>query len=98
MKKPTKSSNGKTRKRATPIEPKCPECESTSIGQRDLIPATAEINCVHSDGTVEWAGESDVDWDGQRPASNPAEWVCLDCNHTAERSKFLPPGTKLEKA
>ena len=24
--------------------------------------------------------ETEVDWDGQRPASNPREFVCLACN------------------
>jgi DNA-directed RNA polymerase subunit RPC12/RpoP len=58
----------------------CPDCGNRAIAQMDLIPGLAEIAGVYEDGTIEWVGETDVDWNGQRPASNPAEYVCLACN------------------
>jgi hypothetical protein len=59
----------------------CPKCKTPDrIAQVDIIPGYARINGVKEDGTLEWAGETEVDWDGQRPASNPREFVCLACN------------------
>jgi len=58
----------------------CPECGSQRMAQIDLIPGYAHIQGVKPDGTIEWAGETEVDWDNQRPASNPPEFVCLACN------------------
>lgn len=59
----------------------CPKCKTPDrIAQIDIIPGYARINGVKKDGTLEWAGETEVDWDGQRPASNPREFVCLACN------------------
>lgn len=59
----------------------CPKCgTSDCMAQIDLIPGYARINGVREDGSLEWAGETKVDWDGQRPASNPREFICLACN------------------
>ena len=59
----------------------CPKCgEPDQVAELDLIPGTVLILGVRKDGSIEWAGETEVDWDGQRPASNPAEFVCRACN------------------
>ena len=59
----------------------CPKCGVPDrIAEIDLIPGYARISGARPDGTLEWAGETEVDWDGQRPASNPREFVCLACN------------------
>lgn len=59
----------------------CPKCGvSDCMAQIDLIPGYALIVGVKVDGSIEWAGETEVDWDGQRPASNPREFVCMACN------------------
>ena len=59
----------------------CPKCGATDqVAEIDLIPGYARILGVKKDGSIEWAGETEVDWDGQRPASNPREFVCLACN------------------
>ena len=59
----------------------CPKCgTSDRMAQIDLIPGYARISGVRKDGSLEWAGETEVDWDMQRPASNPREFVCLACN------------------
>ena len=79
----------------TETVPQCPECNSTSIGQVDIIFGVAAINAVGVDGTVEFEGETEVNWDSQRPAHNPVRWECMDCGHQAPRSKFLPKGTKV---
>jgi hypothetical protein len=59
----------------------CPKCGvADRIAEIDLIPGYARILGATRDGSIEWAGETEVDWDGQRPASNPREFVCLACN------------------
>ena len=59
----------------------CPKCgEPDQVAELDLIPGTVLILGVRKDGSIEWAGETEVDWDGQRPASHPAEFVCRACN------------------
>lgn len=59
----------------------CPKCgTSDCMAQIDLIPGYARISGVRKDGALEWAGQTKVDWDMQRPASNPREFVCLACN------------------
>ena len=59
----------------------CPKCgEADQIAEIDLIPGYAMILGVKNDGSIEWTGDTEVDWDGQRPASNPREFVCLACN------------------
>ena len=59
----------------------CPKCGVPDrIAQIDLIPGYALILGAKKDGSIEWGGETEVDWDGQRPASNPREFVCLACN------------------
>ena len=58
----------------------CPNCAANgSMAQIDVIPGYAKICGVYADGTIEWAGETEIDWDNQRPACNPSEYVCLDC-------------------
>ena len=59
----------------------CPKCGAPDrIAEIDLIPGYALILGARKDGSIEWGGETEVDWDGQRPASNPREFVCLACN------------------
>ena len=59
----------------------CPKCgEPDQVAELDLIPGTVLILGVRKDGSIEWAGETEVDWDGQRPASNPTKFVCRACN------------------
>lgn len=69
----------------TASKPACPQCGSTGdFAQRDIIPGLALfLPVVRPDGTIErqWTGDTQVDWDGQRPASHPPEIVCLTCDH-----------------
>ena len=59
----------------------CPKCGVPDrIAEIDLIPGYAMILGAKADGSLEWGGETEVDWDGQRPANNPREFVCLACN------------------
>ncbi|MCG2661304.1 MAG: hypothetical protein L6437_13790 [Kiritimatiellae bacterium] len=59
----------------------CPKCGVLDrIAAIDIIPGYAKILGAKADGSLEWAGETEVDWDMQRPASNPREFVCLACN------------------
>lgn len=38
---------------------------SAIIGTSDMVPATALISGINDDGSPEYAGESQVDWDNQ---------------------------------
>ena len=66
------------------------------MGQCDIVPGLAIIVGVTAKGEVGWSGDTTMDWDGQRPDSNPREWQCLDCNHRAAPAEFLPGGHKLK--
>ena len=59
----------------------CPKCGVPDrIAELDLIPGYAAILGVKADGALEWAGETEIDWNGQQPASHPPEFVCRACN------------------
>ena len=59
--------------------PRCPTCDSSGIVEEDVVFAYAGINGVHGDGTIEWSGESEVDWNTQRPAHDPPHYNCEAC-------------------
>jgi hypothetical protein len=65
-------------------ELRCPQCAGRRIAEIDRIPGYARVAAVTEDGTIDWDGETLVDWNGQeppRPLSSPA-WTAttrLDC-------------------
>lgn len=79
------------------IPAQCPECGSDCIGQCDLVPGHAILHGVTKTGDVAWSGATEMDWDNQRPDSNPREWQCMACSHRAEPAAFFPPGTKVKQ-
>jgi hypothetical protein len=51
----------------------CPECGDLALGSTDLVPGAAYID-FQPDGSFDWAGETEVFWDGQynaRPDGSP---------------------------
>lgn len=60
---------------------RCPRCGEGRLAETDLVEGYALIEAIRPDGTVEWAGETRMDWDSQRPAHCPPQIVCLACNH-----------------
>jgi hypothetical protein len=58
----------------------CPRCGAEgTLGQRDMVHCVAWINSIAADGTIEWGGESEVDWYAQRAAHNPPKLYCRAC-------------------
>ena len=75
----------------------CPRCgaspEYAGFVQRDLIPGLAAFTPeVQADGSVfhNWIGETDVDWDGQRPEHDPPQIVCDACGHVFTTFALVP--------
>ena len=61
----------------------CPRCGAPDwIAEIDIIPGYALILGVRDDGSIEWNGQTEVDWNEQGPASNPREFICLACDET----------------
>jgi len=61
----------------------CPRCGAPDwIAEIDVIPGYALILGIKEDGEIEWNGQTEVDWNEQRPASNPREFICLACDET----------------
>lgn len=69
-------------------EVRCPKCSKGHIARRDIVSAEAHVEGVNPDGSINWQGGSDIDWDSQRPADNPAEFVCLACNEHFEAEQL----------
>jgi DNA-directed RNA polymerase subunit RPC12/RpoP len=74
-------------------EPKvltCPSCGvEDSIAEIDLIPGYAKIHGISADGSFEWAGGTEVDWNNQRPANDPPEYICLHCNDRFRKEALI---------
>lgn len=65
--------------------PICPECKHRAIGTIDLIPGTALFDDVpFKNKHVDFCGETDVFWDGQKTITNDKDesQVTCDSGHT----------------
>lgn len=72
-------------------EPCCPQCAGRRIAEVDCIPGYARVAAVGEDGTIDWDGETLVDWNGQEPVHHSPAFTCLDCHHKAGLAEFAPP-------
>jgi len=67
----------------------CPECaEFDTIAEIDTVCGYAGIVGILPDGSIEWGGGTDMDWDSQEPVHSPARYVCTSC-HTELSGKQL---------
>lgn len=57
---------------------KCPECGEEIKGSVDLVPGCALMN-VDPDGTFEWAGETEMDWDNQHNLEQDPKRMRVQC-------------------
>lgn len=64
----------------------CPNrrCKSDCIGQVDLVPGLAMIDSVDADGTINWSGSTEIDWNGQRSAHKKPRYQCEKCGYLAK--------------
>lgn len=59
---------------------KCPRCgEAGNISEIDVVPGYARIQGLDDSGRIVWEGETEIDWDQQRPKHRPAKFICEDC-------------------
>lgn len=74
------------------IPVKCPRCGAEdSLSELDLIPGRCSIQGVTPQGIIVFAGETDVDWDGQYEAHTPARFACDACQaEDILRHEFVP--------
>lgn len=75
----------------------CPFCgNDNGFVEYDLIPGEARFGrarvTVRDGRTViepEWSGETDVDWDGQRPDPDRPGYRCLACGRDFDRFRIV---------
>ena len=72
-------------------EPRCPYCAGRRIAEVDRIRGYARVAAVGEDGTIDWEGETLVDWNGQEPTHHPSLFTCLDCHYEGGLPDFAPP-------
>ncbi len=82
---------------ATEIPVVCPSCGSDNVAQADVIPSYTNLRAVRLDGQIEWSGDTDVQWNDQRPASNPPEYLCLSCGEPVDLSTVIAKATRNPK-
>jgi hypothetical protein len=72
----------------------CPRCGGV-LGEIDVLSGYAIVSHVEA-GQIVWAGDTDVDWDNQRPRHNPARFECMSCGRVfvfrASTSQFVEVG------
>lgn len=62
--------------------PTCPSCGAAAAGTSDLVPGVALLT-IDADGNAEYSGETQMDWNGQRPKIIDGELV-LRCHEGHE--------------
>jgi DNA-directed RNA polymerase subunit RPC12/RpoP len=67
----------------------CLTCGSDNVAQVNVVPGYAAIQAIRLDGAIIWAGDTQMDWDGQRPASNPPEYICRTCGASVDLAAVI---------
>ena len=57
----------------------CPGCGST-IAEVDTLLGLAKVKGINPDGSIDWDGETDVDWDSQKHAGSVPLFTCANCD------------------
>jgi len=73
-------------------DPRCPACNSGMIVEVDIVYVYASVNGIRNDGSIEWSGESEVNWNSQQPAHDPPRYECKVC-----RARLKLVGTEFEE-
>jgi hypothetical protein len=65
----------------------CPWCRSTeNFTESNIIEAEADVNGFAPDGSPDYGGQSDVDWDSQRiDPKFPRPYTCKNCGEQFEK-------------
>lgn len=72
----------------------CPSCGGDNVAQEDVIPGYARLSAVRLDGQIEWSGDTDVQWNEQRRARNPPEYLCLSCGKPVDLAAMIVKATR----
>ena len=56
----------------------CPICGG-SLGEIDVLIGLAIASHIDEAGKVEWAGDTEIEWDSQKPKHNPPRFECTGC-------------------
>ncbi len=62
----------------TPIQ--CPRCGGHDIAEIDILIGRAKVNGITDDGSLDWEGHTDIDWNSQLPKHIPPRFECGDCS------------------
>jgi DNA-directed RNA polymerase subunit RPC12/RpoP len=69
---------------------KCIKCKTDGgLAQVDVVIGYALIDNIRPDGTVEWSGKTDIDWNSQRSKRKPARYICLECSEEFTLEQLL---------
>ena len=60
----------------------CPECGGIATGTLELLPGVAGLD-IEEDGSAEYSGETDVQWDNQTTVMRDGKYV-LTCHNGHE--------------
>lgn len=61
----------------------CPTCDEPAKGTYDRIPGIALFSTPDEDGSVDYEGETEIDWDGQITVTNKkgeSLLICPNCH------------------
>ena len=61
------------------IEVVCPGFGS-AIAEVDTLLGMAKVKGINPDGSIDWDGETDVDWDSQKHAGSVPLFTCTHCD------------------
>jgi len=79
--------------KAVPVvrkQPVCPHCgEVGGIAEIDRVAVLVPVQTVTADGTLDFTGESEVDWEFQSPRNNPPKFQCRDCGEECTGEQLI---------
>jgi hypothetical protein len=61
-----------------PLGVVCPACGGR-LGEIDHLIGYAIVGHIDEKGEIAWAGDTEINWDAQRPADDPAVFECMEC-------------------
>ena len=68
----------------------CPKCNAIdSMAQIDVITGYAMFWDISPDGEIAWSGDTQVDWNSQRPKHKNPRYICTDCSEEFTLKQML---------
>lgn len=79
--------------------PACPDCGEVCFGTVERIYGVAKLDVDEATGAVDYAGETDIDWNSQEGVNGDSGRLllsCLHCGHEWEAPEGFKIGEKSE--